>query len=178
MRRRFPSRPHRARRWHPGQKPAPTSQQQIRIRQWRPQLGGPCAFRLLLAGDRLPSVVHFTVLLPLVATCLIGAWLKVAIDAFGLLMLVGLAFGLLAAAGCTVYWRLRGVERSPTQHLGQSVEWGPALRSYALSGGFPSKKCRPPQSCGSRRNFTPISRHVVSDRDEQGLPHRRMPRQH
>ena len=53
-------------------------------------------------------MVHFTVLLPLVATFLIGAWLKVAIDAFGLLMLVGLAFGLLAAAGCTVYWRLCG----------------------------------------------------------------------
>jgi len=61
-----------------------------------------------MAGDGLPSVMAFTVLLPLTAAFFLGAWLHAPIDMFSLLIGVGAASGLLSASACTLFFRLRG----------------------------------------------------------------------
>jgi hypothetical protein len=61
-----------------------------------------------VAGDGLPTLVDFTVLLPLTTAFLLSAWLHLPIDVFSLLIGVGAASGLLATSGCILYFRLRG----------------------------------------------------------------------
>jgi hypothetical protein len=62
-----------------------------------------------VAGDGIPAVLAYTLLLPLAATFIAGSWIHMPVDVIPLLVGIGAALGVLIAAACTLYFRVRGI---------------------------------------------------------------------